>query len=200
MMAENDWQETFASVGEQWNMSDTLVEKLERFTCNVYSKKCTTTNINDLRYSLFCAKKGDIDSHQLPPCKDTLHKHMLRANYQAAIWQRSLEQFPEVPNPTGHGWKIESQDGQDVLAVDWMNGKPAPQALIDLLACTCRRECKMPQCDCMRNALKCTDMCTLTECSNWTTADAESEDDENSDCDDDLDDDIYGEGEDDDEV
>ena len=59
-----------------------------------------------------------------------------------------------------------------------MDGRPAPQALLDLLACTCRKQCKLPQCVCMTNGLKCTDMCTLTECSNWTDDERDEDYDE----------------------
>ena len=80
--------------------------------------------MNELRYRLFCAKKGKLDSNQLPPCADCLRKHSLRANYQAAIWKRSLQSCPQVPSPVGSGWCLE--DGK--LTIDWMSGEPAPQA------------------------------------------------------------------------
>ena len=41
-----------------------------------------------LRYDMFCLKAAQ--SSQLPPSKDALQKHVLRANYQAAIWHRAL--------------------------------------------------------------------------------------------------------------
>ena len=50
-----------------------------------------------LRYRLFCAKKGNIDSTQLPPCVDYLFKHASRANVQAAIWKRSLQSWRSRP-------------------------------------------------------------------------------------------------------
>ncbi|KAG0719359.1 hypothetical protein GWK47_050644 [Chionoecetes opilio] len=35
-------------------------------------------------------------------------QHTLRANYQAAIWRRSLENLPDVPAPSaGHGWELD---------------------------------------------------------------------------------------------
>lgn len=50
--------------------------------------------------------------------------------------------------------------------VDWMKGPPAPLAVLELLACTCVRTCKLPGCSCLSNKLKCTEMCRLQTCSN----------------------------------
>ena len=39
---------------------------------------------NDLRYQLFCAKRGEIASSLLPPCRGCLFMHLIRAIYKAA--------------------------------------------------------------------------------------------------------------------
>ena len=54
----------------------------------------------------------------------------------------------------------------DELCIDWSDGLPAPQAVLDLLSCNCSKNCKLPKCVCMLNKLKCTDMCKLPNCSN----------------------------------
>ena len=87
------------------NETPELSNKLEAFTCVLYAPKASTTMINKLRYHIFCAKKGEIESHQLPPCKDSLRQHTLRANYQAGIWRICLEKDPQVPSPVGRGWR-----------------------------------------------------------------------------------------------
>ena len=164
------------------------MNKLEAYTSLLYAPKTSSTKINDLRYHLFCAKKGEIESHQLPPCRDCLEKHALRANYQAGIWRRCLEQNPQVPSPVGRGWKIEKEGADNQLVVHWMDEQPAPQAVLDLLACNCPRKCELPRCECMANGLKCTDMCRLPDCENQASTlnneesadeqDEEMEDDE----------------------
>ena len=93
-------------------------------------KNAGTNEVNELRYRLFCWKKVNVDSNQLPPCDDSLRKHGLRANYQAAIWKRSLKRCPEIPSPLGCGWCTE--DGR--LATDWMVGLPALKAVLELLS------------------------------------------------------------------
>ena len=64
-----------------------------------------------------------------------LRKHALRANCQAAIWERSLKRCPEIPSPLGCGWC--TNDGK--LAIDWMGILPASKAVLELLSCQCRR-------------------------------------------------------------
>jgi len=129
-------------LGQNWDLPSELIHKLETFTCQIYSPKAAMTWVNDLRYHLFCAKRGEIESHQLPPCRDWLVKPAQRANYQAALWRICLERDPKAkPSPVGHGWKIESVGGVDQLVVQWMDGQPAPEALLDLLACNCPKHC-----------------------------------------------------------
>ena len=60
-------QDTFTKVGQEWDIPPELMDKLETFTCLLYATKASSTKINDLRYHLFCAKKGEIESHQPPP-------------------------------------------------------------------------------------------------------------------------------------
>ena len=74
----------FRELGQTWVVTDDLLMVLERFTCSMYmSVGNNTGRVNDARYELFCAKNGEVESHQLPPCQDCLRKHVLRANYQA---------------------------------------------------------------------------------------------------------------------
>jgi len=111
---------------------------------------------------LLCEKHAKIDSNQLPPCADTLRMHSLQANYQAAIWQRSLMNCPQVPTPTDHSWVQDDSS----LAINWISGEPAPAALLDFLSCSCTRLCVPLTCSCITNGLKCTDICRLQNCEN----------------------------------
>lgn len=180
LMNNQETQDTFLKLGQEWDLSLDLLDKLEAFTCVLYAPKASTTKINELRYHLFCAKKGEIESHQLPPCKDALTKHAQRANYQAGIWRRCLEKDPQVPSPVGRGWKIERGEEVEQLVVHWMEGQPAPDAVLDLLACNCAKKCALPKCTCMANGLRCTDMCKLADCDNQasTSESVESLDDD----------------------
>lgn len=154
-------------LGNQWNLTMEQHRELEAFVCHLYQSKAGTRDVNDLRYKLFCAKKGETESWQLPPCAAALHQHSERANYQAGVWKRCLESCPDIPSPAGHGWCIEKVNGKDELTIDWLHdAPPAPEAVLQLLSCTCSRSCKLPTCPCLANGLKCTHLCKLLTCTN----------------------------------
>ena len=114
MAQDQEFQEVFQGLGREWQLFNELYHDLQRFTCAMYCKNTGTNEVNKLRYRLFCLKKEDVDSNQLPPCDDSLLRHARRANYQAAIWKRSLQRYPEIPSPLGCGCCTE--DGS--LAID----------------------------------------------------------------------------------
>ena len=64
-----------------------------------------------------------------------------------------------------------------------MSGQPAPATVLELLCCSCTRSCRLPNCSCLANGLKCTDMCLPSECDNRreeqaVTVDIDADDDE----------------------
>ena len=113
MKRDITYQETFSQVVQSWDVQPQQFEKLHQFTCRVYVAASSTTEVNDLRYQLFCAKRGEIESSSVPPCRDCLFMHLLRANYQAAIWKCCLHVRPTVPDPTKCGWMASSSSFLD---------------------------------------------------------------------------------------
>ncbi|KAG1692625.1 hypothetical protein GQR58_007262 [Nymphon striatum] len=79
-----------------------------------------------------------------------------------------LSQALTFPGPGGQGWKLDLSDPDGGLVLDWMEGKPAPEIVLELLVCTCSRLCEIETCMCMKNSLKCTDLCKLQTCTNQT--------------------------------
>jgi hypothetical protein len=69
-------------------------------------------------------------------------------------------------SPLGMGWKLGGQNEENELEIDWMDGQPAPKAVLDLLACNCSTSCKLNNCSCKKNGLKCTKMCKKKNCKN----------------------------------
>ena len=99
----------------------------------------------------------------MPPNQDSLHKHIQRANFQTAIYKQSLIPNQDIPAPEENGWKIE--DGK--LAIHWMTLPPAPQSIMELLRCSCKKtKCALRKCSCFANNLNCTDLCSCTNCEN----------------------------------
>ena len=141
----------FRELGQSWEPSVDIFKKLQAFTCKLYTSSTTTVYINTSRHLLFCARRGELESTQLPPCEDCLFMHTMRANYLAGIWRCCLQQHPLVPCPVKCGWV---RNDVDQLTVEWMRGSPAPDAVLQLLLCKCSRRCKLPECQCMSNGLK----------------------------------------------
>jgi len=61
---QTSYQGMFKQLGMEWVLSDMLFQSLQEFMCKLYCSQPGTDNINELRYRLFCAKKGNIDSTQ----------------------------------------------------------------------------------------------------------------------------------------
>ena len=132
-------QEMLGELGQSWEPSVDLSKKLQAFTSKLYTSSTTTVDINTSRHQLFCAKRGELEYTQLPPCEDCLSMHTMRANYQAGIWICNPQQHPLAPSPVKRDW-VRNDVGQ--LMVGWMRGSPAPDAVLQLLWCKCSRRCK----------------------------------------------------------
>ena len=63
LKANAELKEAFAQLGVHWSLLLNLQVKLEEFVCKLYATRPATSIIDALRYNLFCARKGDADSH-----------------------------------------------------------------------------------------------------------------------------------------
>ncbi|KAI8521965.1 hypothetical protein Bbelb_017190 [Branchiostoma belcheri] len=155
----------FQQLGESWMVSpdSELFDKIQRFTCEMYVPSTPVTDVNEMRHHLFLAKKGNVESSALPPCQTSLHLHVQRANYQAGVWRRCLQNHPRVPSPVESGWEMDEDDN---ISITWLQSPPAPAAVLELLTCNCSRSCTLPTCTCLANGLRCTNMCKLKDCCN----------------------------------
>ena len=81
-----------------------------------------------------------------------------------------------LSGPEDYGWKIVD----DELVIDWTDEKPAPDAVIEMMSCKCRKPCNLQnKCSCHKNGLLCTDMCKCTFCENKLDEEDDDEDVEN---------------------
>lgn len=160
VMKNKKFVEAMQDIGKCWTVAGTTFAAIEEFVCSMYGK--SGTSVNNLRYELHCAKGGKIEPDALPPCQSSLRLHVSRANYQAAIWRRALQASPEVPPPVGHGWTV---DETNHLTFEWLGSKSAPEEVLELLSCTCRRTCVVETCCCLKAGLRCTEMCNVA-CNN----------------------------------
>ncbi len=83
----------------------------------------------------------------------------------------------------GNGWEM----ADDELTIDWMDLAPAPQSVLELAFCTCKKsKCKSPNTDdtcCASLWLRCTDMCQCNKCENMGPPAEDTEQDEDEDYD-----------------
>ena len=160
LLKDQRYSRSMAQLGQSFELSPTLLRDLEAFVCAMDGRPALH-DVNEARYKLFCAKGSS--TAQLPPCKDALELHAKRANYQAAIWRRSLQPQPVVPSPNGQGWSVDSSNS---IPVNWLTLLPAPQQLLELVSCSCKKGCGTGLCSCCRNGMPCTDVCQCVDCTN----------------------------------
>ena len=103
--------------------------------------KSKYTSVNKLRYAMFTQKFKPKQGHLLsssdgvglsllPPGKDSLRMHIIRANYQTYIWNNSKVCNPGIPSPDGDGWVL---DEYGHLVYEWTKEEIMPQQLIDII-------------------------------------------------------------------
>ena len=132
-MLSNWWiQDAFKELGTNWEPSEELLCALERFVCALYGEK-DCTSVDDVRYRLFCRDLRNEDG--IPPTQDSLRLHSRRANYQAAIFRRSLSQQINAPSADEHGWTLT--DGK--LEVKWMTMPALPHDVLHMVTCKCSK-------------------------------------------------------------
>jgi hypothetical protein len=143
MTSNRQFINVFCQVGLTANPLDVnILNDLERFVCCMYGQQHQSetskvrSNIFQSRYgskymaSLSAGSNTGIDLSLLPPCRMTLHKHCLRANYQSFIWRHAHVAYPEVPSPHGLGW-LKDSDG--ILQIDWVEGDILPTDAVDVM-------------------------------------------------------------------
>ena len=168
LMKNGKYVTAVMNIGIAWNVSSELFSAIEEFVCDLYGKKMK--NVNLLQYEMYCAKGGKIEPEDLPLCNSSLKLHVTRANYQAGIWPRAILPCPNIPCPNNHGWEVSGS----LIDVRWLGSKPAPEEVLELISCTCKRSCSTSECSCVAAGHRCTDMCTL-QCKNMASEDEEPE-------------------------
>ena len=75
----------------------------------------------------------------MQPTKNALYLHIDRINYECRQWKMALNLHCELSDPTDYGWV---NDDNRSLGIHWTECKPAPEALLEFLTCSCcKSEC-----------------------------------------------------------
>ena len=53
--ANNSYEEAFCQLGQSWDISTELFQKLPEITSHIYVPSTNVTSVNDLQYQMFCA-------------------------------------------------------------------------------------------------------------------------------------------------
>ena len=127
IVQSNHLLDSIRDLGAYFNSDiSALTLSIEPVICLLYSEDISNTSVNSLRYQMFCSKTQN--EKNLPPTQDALQQHILRANYQAAIWRRALEPKIDAPTPHGHGWKVQN----GAVDVIWMEKQHAPPEVLQV--------------------------------------------------------------------
>jgi len=84
-----------------------------------------------LPQSMLSARPSGIGLSLLPPCRSSLRKHVLRANYQTFLWKHAHIADLCIPSPIGCGWTVGEDDRR---MIDWVDDDIIPMKLVDILA------------------------------------------------------------------
>ena len=104
-----------------------------------------------LRYEIHCTRGGKVEPEALLLCESSRRLHVTIENYQAAIWRRAIVPLPIISSSQRHGWEVDNISyGVEFV---WLGSKPAPEEVLELLSCACKRACMVENCCCMRAGL-----------------------------------------------
>ena len=98
------FQTTHEEAGSAHILSTTLMRRkyqvqllcVWQFVCKLYDLKSTSDSIHEVRCSLFRKVKANVNT--LPPTKDALTLHLMRAHYQTKVWKQALVTHPSFPH------------------------------------------------------------------------------------------------------
>eukprot|EP00057_Strongylocentrotus_purpuratus_P007692 XP_011662166.1 PREDICTED: uncharacterized protein LOC105437364 [Strongylocentrotus purpuratus] len=150
---ECDIVHAFQTLGEEDFNQESVLSVLEDFVCKVYARNSKATKVSDLRWELFRAK--NLEAEKLPPTLGSLTPHIQRANFVARVNKGYKVPKPKLPPLDGNGWEL-SPEG--TFSATKCLELPAPKAVMELVKCSCRKECKS-HCSCKKNHLPCTALC-----------------------------------------
>jgi len=111
--------------------------------------------LDSLRYRRFCDKvsKGTtaVEPQSLPPTSGSSKYHSLRVYYQVMEWKDACINM----RPEDFGWNVA--DGR-YLPIQ-TDQPAAPSELLDVICCSCKKDCTTRRCTCRKYGLPCTNVC-----------------------------------------
>ena len=173
---QEEYMNAMRLLGESLEVTESLFAVIERMVCNLYGMP-EESDINIASYKKVCRAKTP-EPHQLPPTKDELLQHVKQVNCQSLVWKQAFNTNFEPHSPIGHGW----QDDEGRLEIVWMEYKPAPESMLELITCNCQLALCGDDCQCRILSSEYTDLCKCTgNCENVECCENEKDGEEDSD-------------------
>ena len=134
---DSELQQAFTLLGNDNEVSESIIESIERFVCKIYSKK-KLTSVNEARLEYFISKyktKNEesrlssvkkLDGSALPPCSRVLIQKIMRTQFVACRWLNAYVLLQPDMSPIEYGWRL-THDNQYQL--NWFAGEMSPKAL-----------------------------------------------------------------------
>jgi hypothetical protein len=188
MKAGEDVVCALAGLGVGVYPSPGVLSGCEKFVCHLFNSGFTSAKA--LRWQMFKQLKGNQGVEKLLPTRGCITEHILRAHLQANIWLQDLLAIPILLDPVTLGWR-QLEDGRYVPVVSKVPA--APEAVVELVKCSCVASKCRGRCSCRAHNLACTELCkceaTEDTCNNIALDDEDSSnnssnDEENEDLDD----------------
>ena len=143
-------------------LSDDTMQSSETFVCIIYNVH-RIDSIDAARHLLF-SMTGK--SEAMATTSDALRFHLKRVHYQSMIWRNAHCPTPELPAPSEIGWRLVDSELQPVR----MTLSPIPDSCLEMVAYSCRKQCKTRRCKCQKSGLRCTSMCAFQHQTDDQTA------------------------------
>ena len=149
----------FVNFGDSFSFDEAVMAEVEKGVCKLYGCK-SASNVNAARHTLF--RSSALIGRQLPPTRDALRLHIMRAWYQVTIWKKALEPLDEAPDPTSFG---RHKEGDGLIPV-WMTDDNLSENLAALTRCSCKTGCTRSACSCVASGVSCSSLCGCIGCGN----------------------------------
>ena len=166
-------------LSENTEVTEDLISTFASFVCAAYCPKgLHFESIPELRWYLFC--KHMAESEKLPPTIGALKQHILRMHIQARVWGQARIAQQEFLDPLQNGFYKDTHGQFKPATTDVL---PAPDSIIEMVICQCKKDCLSQRCSCKSKNLPCTDLCqcsTLCENDNDYYIENQLTDNENS--------------------
>ena len=166
----------FRQIGSHCDVDESLLQAAQKFVCRLYNQ-FDTDEVNKAR--LIISRLGNLNEESMPCTEDVLKKHLSRANSQAAIWRRALNQTIGAPDLRNYGWRVDNE----AVSVSWMDLPPAPDGILENVECACKSGSSTNRCSCFKGSLSCISLCKCSGCTNSTDSAVSESEQEDSDSD-----------------